>query len=248
MAKRFPFRVDVEAYILSQLYEDTHLSQNSFMVEPSDEPLNYLFAEKFSDEIGREFCAICIQGLFSRGYVRKINLVSGPEPDADIVRYIFQITEKGISFIENKLKDNKEPYTSAVDNIEKFKADNGISSTESTVHEYQAPPGVGHNSGTILDLDDRPEDVARGIEKIELAIETIRSDNKLDTSVRDVSIAALDVGKQTFLRKGKVLMGALLDPIFLGIKIAIEKTTTEIVKVKLADIWDWFSKLFDGGS
>jgi hypothetical protein len=110
------------------------------------------------------------------------------------------------------------------------------------------PSKIGHNSGKIIDLEEKEEEVRKSIDLIDSSISALRSDNNIDNETREASVSSLESAKQNFLNRGKHYVHALLDPILIGLKNALEKTATEITKTNLMEALKWFSKILGNDS
>jgi hypothetical protein len=108
--------------------------------------------------------------------------------------------------------------------------------------------GIGHNSGTLIDLDSRNADVAEAVVRIEAATETVRNDNQIDEQTKEATLSAFAAARDTILRGGKQFVGAFLNPILVGVRMAVQQVAAEQAKPLLEGFAKWFLEIFVGKS
>lgn len=108
--------------------------------------------------------------------------------------------------------------------------------------------GIGHNSGAIVDLTERQQDVEAALEKIDTATATVRNDNQIDEESKEATLSAFRGAREVLVRGGKQFLATFVDPIVIGIRVAIQKVAAEQAKPILEGIAKWFIEKFWGAS
>jgi hypothetical protein len=196
-------------------------------------------------------CRRAAKGLWERRLVSSDTTLRSntimPSVAAEDNKYFRDFNPNNITLSNDGIKTTEillEENTTISETLDKFYDENNEHNEKSN----RQPSKIGHNSGKIIDLEEKEEEVRKSIDLIDSSISALRSDNNIDSETREASVSSLESAKQNFLNRGKHYVHALLDPILIGLKNALEKTATEITKTNLMEALKWFSKILGNDS